>query len=132
MLTIAAITLIAGTVHLNSDMSQSREYRDVNPGIVMHLNEVATGCSPSLGVYANSISKTSVLAACKWSKSLTDTVSVSALGGVLTGYNKSVIPFAAPTISYGALNLTYLPSPAMAGMRSGAQGVNVSFTFNLK
>ena len=133
MLTLAAVTLMFGTLHLNGDLSRSHEYRDTNPGLMLHV-EATESTSLVVGQYANSIYRTSRFAGLQYSLHRGDMVEMSVIGGGITGYGKNITPFAAPAVGVRVtpsltLNAMYLPSPAMVGMKSGAQGVNFSATY---
>lgn len=125
------VTLILGTLHMGSDFRQVQDYQDFNPGVI--LTAEVSKCAPSAGGYRNSENRTSLFLGCRVQAKVAPGVYVSALAGGLTCYTAGVIPFAAPALSFGAeraqVNLTYLASPKLVGMRSGSQGLNFSATW---
>lgn len=121
------ITVILGTLHLNDSFERTRAYRDANPGILVHV-PVAPRADVVLGAYRNSDGRRSSVAAVRYTLAQRGPWAASVTAGVVTGYGPRALPLVTPTVSYGGLNLSYVPSARLAGAPRGAQGINVSYT----
>lgn len=78
-----------GTVHFRGT------WNDFNPGVYVKLNNGLT-----FGTYYNSERKQSTYVGRTFSKNLTQNLEIAATVGIISGYNKTVLPLVLPTVAY--------------------------------
>jgi hypothetical protein len=124
MSTLAAITLIIGTLH------SAPGFNDVNPGVLLHAKGAL--CEPTAGAYYNSERRASILVGCRLVLGDRAGLHGSLTAGAVTGYANRPLPFVIPTVSYGGFNASLLPPPSWVGQRSRVTGINFSYTVELQ
>lgn len=81
-------------LHLGSKHAQGT-WNDINPGVYVKLQNGMT-----FGTYYNSERKQSAYVGRTFSKNLTQNLEIAATVGIISGYNKSVLPLVLPTVAY--------------------------------
>lgn len=86
---VNTVGLHLGTWH------QTGTWNDINPGVYVKLQNGMT-----FGTYYNSERKQSAYVGRTFSKNLTQNLEIAATVGIISGYNKSVLPLVLPTVAY--------------------------------
>lgn len=96
---VNSIGLHLGTWHFSQNKVSSKHFQgswnNFNPGIYAKLNNGIT-----FGTYYNSERKQSFYAGKTFSKNLTNNLEIAVTAGVISGYNKTVLPLVLPTVGY--------------------------------
>ena len=96
---VNTIGLHLGTYHFSQNKVSSKHFKgtwnDFNPGVYAKLNKGIT-----FGTYYNSERKQSFYVGKTFSKNLTNNLEIAATVGVISGYNKTVLPLVLPTVGY--------------------------------
>ena len=86
---VNTVGLHIGTKHFEGT------WNDFNPGVYAKLNNGLT-----FGTYCNSERKQSTYVGRTFSKNLTQNLEITATVGIISGYNKTVLPLVLPTVAY--------------------------------
>lgn len=93
------VGLHLGTKHFSQNKVSSKHaqgtWNDINPGVYVKLQNGMT-----FGTYYNSERKQSAYVGRTFSKNLTQNLEIAATVGIISGYNKSVLPLVLPTVAY--------------------------------
>lgn len=96
---INTVGLHLGTKHFSQNKVSSKHaqgtWNDFNPGMYVKLQNGIT-----FGTYYNSERKQSAYVGRTFSKNLTQNLEIAATVGIISGYNKSVLPLVLPTAAY--------------------------------
>ena len=96
---VNTVGLHLGTMHFSQNKVSSKHFQgtwnDFNPGVYVKLNNGMT-----FGTYYNSERKQSAYIGRTFSKNLTQNLEIAATVGIISGYNKSVLPLVLPTVAY--------------------------------
>ena len=95
-----AIAISLASYHFDREV----KHNEVNPGVFVELNHAYV-----VGVYRNSLYRTTVLAARQLPLVQLGSVNVGALAGVCTGYNFKLPVCASLTVSVGGVTLAFVP-----------------------
>lgn len=96
---VSTVGLHLGTKHFSQNKVSSKHaqgtWNDFNPGVYVKLQNGMT-----FGTYYNSERKQSTYVGRTFSKNLTQNLEIAATVGIISGYNKSVLPLVLPTVAY--------------------------------
>ena len=92
---LARAETVVTTGWVSKHYGGDREYNERNIGIGVQ-RQVAESWSVTAGVYENSISRTSFYVGAAWTPISLGPVRLGAFGGLATGYDDAVVPFAGP------------------------------------